>query len=125
MKLLPKQTDESTLVSFGKEAATMLMQRDYESLASRFGYALAYGRELATAIEEDYEKATATPIEAKPNMSSSVKVKYFTPNDSGLFAVVECVVPVAGKSAVLLELVVTGNSEEKHITVEDISSVAA
>jgi len=125
MKLLPKQIDESALASLGKEAATMLMQRDYESLASRFGYALAYGRELAAAIEEDYERATATPIETKSNVSSSVKVKYFTPNDSGLFAVVECVVPVARKSAVLLELVVSGNSQEKHITVEDISSVAA
>ena len=125
MKLLPKQTGESTLASFGNEAAAMLMQRDYASLASRFGYALAYGRELAAAIEEDYERAMATPIETKPNTSSSVKVKYFTPNDSGLFALVECVVPVAGKSAVLLELVVTGNSEEKHITVEGISSVAA
>ena len=125
MKLLPKQTDESSLASFGKEAAAMLIQRDYESLASRFGYALAYGRELAAAIEEDYERATATPIEINPNTLSSVKVKYFNPNTSGLFAVVECVVPVAGKSPVLLELVVTGSSEEKHITVENISSVAA
>lgn len=125
MKLLAKQTDESTLASFGKEAAAMLMQRDYASLASRFGYALSYGRELAAAIEEDYERAAATPFETTPDTLSSVKVKYFTPNSSGLFAVVECVVPVAEKSAVLLELVVTGNTEEKHITVEDISSVAA
>ena len=58
-------------------------------------------------------------------MLSSVKVKYFAPNSSGLFAVVECVVPVAEKSAILLELVVTGSTDEKHITVEDISSVAA
>jgi len=125
MKLLPKQTDESSLASFGKEAAAMLMQKDFASLASRFGYALAYGRELAAAIKEDYERAMATPIEAKLNTPPSVKVKYFTPNDSGLFALVECVVPVAEKSAVLLELVVTGGEEEKHITVEDISGVAA
>ena len=125
MKLLANQTDESTLASFGKEAAAMLMQRDYASLASRFGYALAYGRELAAAIEEDYERAAATPVGTTPDTLSSVKVKYFTPNSRGLFAVVECVVPVAEKSDVLLELVVTGNTEEKHITVEDISSVPA
>jgi hypothetical protein len=125
MKLLPKQTDESTLASFGKEAVAMLMQQDYASLASRFGYALAYGRVLAAAIEEDYKRAAATPFEPTPDTQSSVKVKYFAPNSSGLFAVVECVVPVAEQSAVLLELVVTGNTEEKHITVEGISGVAA
>jgi hypothetical protein len=125
MRLLPKQTDEGALASFGKEAATMLMQRDYASLASRFGYALAYGRELAAAIEEDYKNAAATPFEATPDSLSSVKVKYFAPNSSALFALVECVVPVAGKSAVLLELVVTGDAKEKHITIEDISSVTA
>jgi hypothetical protein len=125
MKLLPKQTDESALASFGKEAATMLMQRDYVSLANRFGYALAYGRELAAAIEEDYERAAATSFEATPDSLPSVKVKYFAPNVSDLFALVECVVPVAEKSAVLLELIVTGCEEEKHITVEDISGVAA
>ena len=125
MKRLPKQTDESALASFGQEAAAMLMQRDYVSLASRFGYALAYGRELAAAIEEDYERAAATPFEAIPDSLPSVKVKYFAQNASDLFALVECVVPVAEKSAVLLELIVTGGEEEKHITVEDISGVAA
>jgi len=125
MKLLPKQTDESTLACFGKEAVAMLMQQDYASLAKRFGYALTHGREPAAAIEEDYQRAAATPFEATQEMLSSVKVKYFAPNSSGLFAVVECVVPVAEKSAILLELVVTGSTDEKHITVEDISSVAA
>lgn len=125
MRLLLKQTDETTLASFGKEAAALLMQRDYASLANRFGYALAYGRELAVAIEEDYERAAATPFETNPDSVPSVEVRYFNPNSSGLFAVVECVVPVAEKSAVLLELVVTGSAEEKHITVEDISGVAA
>lgn len=116
---------KGTLASFGEEAAAMLMQKDYASLASHFGYALAYGRELAAAIKEDHERAMATPIETKPNTPSSIKVKYFAPNDSGLFALVACVVPVADKSAVLLELVVTGGEEEKHITVEDISGVTA
>jgi len=51
--------------------------------------------------------------------------KYFAPNDTGLFAAVECTVPVADGAAVLLELIVAGKGEEKHITVEDISGVAA
>jgi len=123
MKLLPGQTDEGVLASFGKETSAMLMH-DYVSLARQFGYALAYGREPAAAIEEDYQQAAATPFEATPDTFSTVKVKYFTPNSTGLFAVVECVVHVAEKSAVLLELIVTGHEEEKNITIEDISSVA-
>jgi len=52
-------------------------------------------------------------------------VRYFAPNDTGLFAVVECTVLVDDGTAVLLELIVPGKGEEKHITVEDISGVAA
>jgi hypothetical protein len=51
-------------------------------------------------------------------------VKYFGPNDTGLFAVVECSIQVAEGATVLLELVVSGKGEEKHITLEDISGVA-
>jgi hypothetical protein len=38
---------------------------------------------------------------------------------------VECSVPVADGAVVLLELIVGGRGEEKHITVEDISGAAA
>ena len=61
MKLLPAQTDEKSLAAFGKEASTMLMRRDYSGLANRFGYALAYERDPALAIEADFLRAAGSP----------------------------------------------------------------
>jgi hypothetical protein len=125
MKLLRTQTDEASLAAFGKEASSMLMHHNYSGLADRFGYALAYGRVPAAAIEADFVSAVASPLKAASGDDPSIAVKYFAPNDTGLFAVVECTVPVANGAAVLLELIVTGKEEERHITVEGISGVAA
>lgn len=102
----------------------MLMRHDYSGLANRFGYALAYVREPAAAIEADFSEAAQSPFNAVPGECPSIVVKYFKPNSTGLFAVVECTVLVAEGTSVLLELIVSGNGEEKHITVEDISGVA-
>ena len=125
MKLLPSQTDEGSLSTFGEEACAMLMQHDYSGLANRFGYALAYDRAPAAAIETDFLSAVASSHNVVSDAHPSIVVKYFAPNDTGLFAVVECTVPVADGAAVRLELVVAGKGEEKHITVEDISGAAA
>ena len=103
----------------------MLMQHDYSGLANRFGYALAYDRAPAAAIETDFLSAVASSHNVVSDAHPSIVVKYFAPNDTGLFAVVECTVPVADGAAVRLELVVAGKGEEKHITVEDISGAAA
>lgn len=103
----------------------MLMQHDYSRLANRFGYALAYDRAPAAALETDFLNAVASPRNVVSDTHPSIVVKYFAPNDTGLLAVVECTVPVAAGASVLLELIVTGKGEERHITVEDISGVAA
>mgnify|MGYP000846008731 CR=1 FL=1 len=126
MRLLPAQTDESSLIAFGEEARSLLVGRDYAGLASRFGYALAYDRPLAAALEADFMSAVASPITVASGayLPPAITVKYFSLNTTGLFAVVECPVPVADKAAVLLELIVAGKGEEKHITVEDISGLA-
>lgn len=125
MKLSPTQTDKMSLSAFGEEARAMLMRHDYSGLANRFGYALAYDRAPAVAIETDFLRAVASPHNVCSDTCPPTVVKYFASNDTGLFAVVECTVPVAPGAAVLLELIVAGTEEEKHITVEDISSVAA
>jgi hypothetical protein len=126
MKLLPTQTDETSLTAFGEEARALLVRHDYAGLASRFGYALAYDRPPAVAIEADFLSAVASPITVASGayLPPAITVKYFSLNTKGLFAVVECLVPVAHNAAVLLELIVAGKGEEKHITVEDISGVA-
>lgn len=127
MKLLPTQTDESFLIALGEEASSLLVGHDYAGLASRFGYALAHDRSPAAAIEADFMSAVASPITVASGayLPPAITVKYFSQNTTGLFAVVECPVPVADKAAVLMELIVAGKGEEKHITVEDISGVAA
>ena len=102
----------------------MLMQHDYPGLSNRFGYALAYDRAPAAAIETDFLSAVASPHNVVSDEHLSIVVKYFAPNDTGLFAVVECIVPVADGAAILLDLIVTGNGEAKHITIEGISGVA-
>lgn len=105
----------------------MLSSADIDSLANRFGYALAYGREPAAAIREDLARCLAEVGSAalvSSLMPSSVKVKYFEPNDSGLFALVECIAPTDNGSKLLVELVVTGDEANRHITLEDISAAA-
>jgi hypothetical protein len=121
MKLLPAQTDDAALSRFGEEASSMLMRGDFAALAKRFGYALAYEREPAVALAEDYAKAAALPIHSAHGESVSVAVKYFKPDDTALFALVECTVPLSDNRAVLLELIVRNSGRERHIMVEDIS----
>lgn len=55
----------------------------------------------------------------------STIVKFFAPNETGLVAVVECVIPIADNAAIFLALAVTGDGDEKNIAVEDITGVAA
>ena len=123
MRLSSAQADERSLADFGEEASTLLLRHDYSALANRFGYMLAFGREPALAIEADYLCAAASPFKISSSQHPSIVVKYFKPNSTGLFAVVECTVPVGNERAVLLELIVTGRDGERHIAVEDISGV--
>lgn len=123
MKLLPTQTDEASLSAFGEEALALLIQRDYLGLANRFGYALAYGLSPSDAIEADFMSAVASPLPLTLGAYMPIVVKYFSPNETGLFAVVECSIPLTDGTAVLLELIVAGSEGEKHITLEGISGV--
>ena len=122
MKLLPSQTDVASLSAFGEEARALLMERNYSGLADRFGYALAYGRPLSEAIEADFLRAAASPYKTVTG-DQPITIKYYGPNKiggTGLFAVVECNVPVADGAVICLDLVVFGHGEEKYITLEDV-----
>lgn len=119
--------DSMSLASLGKEAVRLLCSGNISALADRFGYALAYSREPATAIQEDLNSllsdlraASLAPILEQPQPT----VKYFGPNDSGLLALVECLTLAENGAKVLVELVVTGTESEKHVTLEQISAAA-
>ena len=125
MKLSPNQTDEKTLARFGAEAVALVASRNFTALAERFGYALAYDRNVAQAIEEDFEQCLSEAEEPSSQNSPSIQVKYFKPNDIPLYALVECITPIGQGSTVLIELIVTGvDGQEKHITLEQISYAA-
>lgn len=121
MKLSSAQTDEKTLALFGAEASMLVENRDFSRLAERFGYALAYGRDIALAIENDFEQCLNETAGVSSQVSPSVQVKYFKPNSTHLFALIECISPVKPGVSVLIELIVSGVGEEKHITLEQIS----
>ncbi len=67
--------------------------------------------------------AVASPLTVTLCKYMPVVVKYFAPNETGLFAVVECPIRLTDGTSVLLELIVAGRDGEKHITLEDISGV--
>ena len=128
MKLLPEQTDEASFLRFSREAVALLERRDFQTLAGRFGYALSCGRSPVAAIEGDFQaclaefRASSEPQVAVP---SSMVVKYFQPNSSNLFALVECVFTVPEGCPILAELIVSTSGEDKHITLEEVSLATA
>ena len=120
------RTDTTSLSALGVEAVRLLCSQDINGLATRFGYALAFDREPAVAIEEDLRSCLvelrAASLVPAPKQTSTVK--YLEPNDSGLFAVVESLALTDNGAKVLVELIVTDKQGEKHITLEQISVAA-
>lgn len=126
MKLLDNQLDKPSLSGFGEEVCRLFIARDFQGLANKFGYALAYDRDPAAAIEADFERCLSGRDPSHNEQSSnieSVAVKNFTPNDTGLLALVECVVLVDKVSRVLVELIVAKNGENTNLYLEDINAV--
>lgn len=99
----------------------MVQKRDFSALAERFGYRLSLGRDPVLAIENDFARALTNAKCSSSNTKQSIQVKYFQPNNIKLYAVVQCVTPISQNKAVLVDLIVTGEGNDKHITLEDIS----
>ncbi len=123
MRIADNQVDEAYLRALGAQALQLLAEGEISELAERFDYALKYDLDPAVAIQQDLEECLAeigaAGISRVPGQV--LRVAYFKPNDAGLFAVVECQVLTDNDKALLVELVVTGDSE-KHVTLEQISA---
>lgn len=123
---LDRHADATSLSALGAEAVRLLCSEDINGLARRFGYALAFDREPALAIREDLRsclaEVRAASVVSAPKHTPTVK--YLEPNDSGLFAVVECEALTDNGAKVLVELIVTDKQGEKHVTLEQISVAA-
>jgi len=120
------RVDAAALSALGAEAVGLLCSDNIYGLASRFGYALALNREPAVAIQEDLRSclADARAASLMPAPKHAPTVKYLEPNDSGLFAVVECVALTVTGDKVLVELIVTDKHGDKYVTLEQISVAA-
>ena len=118
-------TDPSSLAAYGAEVIRLLCSGRIDTVANRFGYSLAHGREPAVAIREDLGRCLtelkATSLATSLNHAAPT-VKYFEPNDTRLVAVVECLARADNGSNVLVELIVQGDEHGKHTALEDISA---
>lgn len=122
MRLLDSQLDEPSLAKFGEEACRLFIARDFRGLADRFGYALAYDRDIAAAIEADFERCLSGRG-SQDSRVESVTVKHFFPNITALLSVIECVL-VDTSVRILIELIVAKNDENRNLYLEDINAMA-
>ncbi|NJC38070.1 hypothetical protein GGR60_002624 [Xanthomonas arboricola] len=126
MKITDDQTDSQSLADFGSLAAQLLCSGEFHALAQQFGYALAYDRDPASAIREELSLSLAeigaSSLGQPP--TSLPSVSYFKPNDTGLFALIEQLIPTDSSGHVLLELIVSGRGPDKHVALEQVSAAA-
>lgn len=122
MQLASVRNDEASLVALGNEATALLCARNFELLAERFGYAVALGTPVASAIQADLVACLGQAGDVELTARSVPVVKYVRANDSGLHAVIESVVSGDNGARVLLELVVTKKGKQQHATLEQISA---
>ena len=127
MSQIISQTDESSLHQLGEDVLRLLCLRNFQELADRFGYALAYERDSAEAIKADFDACFSDckelPMTFSPH-TCSVTVKYFAPNSPNLFAVIECIAQLSGNASALLELIVTTKGQNNYACIESISPCA-
>jgi len=127
MEIADDQTDQASLLLLTAEAVGLLASGNFDALANDFGYALAYGRDRSAAIREDlltYLEELGCSALAPANNLSDASVKYFKPNDTGLLAAVDCLVPTDNGSKVLVSLVLTSLGAEKYFTLEGFAAAA-
>jgi hypothetical protein len=126
MKLLPTQTDEASLLHFGREAVSLFEKHDFRALADRFDYAMAYGKDPAVAIEGMFHWRVARFREfSKPRPSGlqPMTVKYFQPKDLPFFAVVEGSFASDG-CPFLVSLIVFSSEKGIRLSLEDFELAA-
>ena len=127
MKLQSDQLSESFLRQLGGEVVCLLRAADFSTVAERFGYALAFGRDPAQVIAEDLQHCVGEGAGGANDArnEASVAVKFLAPNDIGLRAVVECRFSGPENCPVLAELIVTRDTTAYFVTLEQISLARA
>ncbi|HVI55142.1 MAG TPA: hypothetical protein VM621_08825 [Luteibacter sp.] len=117
------QTDAPYLSQLGADAVALFATRDFQAIADRFGYALAYDRSPALAIEQDYQSALTKASGSPDRDEASIVIKYFQPGNTHLHALIECVILVDDETPLLVELIVATSGKDLFVMLEDISPV--
>lgn len=125
MQIVDEKVDDAALKAIGQDVVQLLRSGEIDVLAARFGYALAYGRDLAVAIREDLAECLEQIGSAglARDAEFDCQVKFLAPNSSSLVAVVECAIPARNGDEVLVEVVITSNGPDRYATLEQISVV--
>jgi hypothetical protein len=124
MQLSAHELDVASLAALGEEARRLLFAGDINTLAARFSYALAFDRTPADAIREELSSCL-DELASRRLVGTGweePRVSYFKPNDTGLFALVECSVPTENGKTILVEVIVAGDRTKAHATLEQISA---
>jgi hypothetical protein len=117
--------DEASLREAGMDAMRLLRSGQYAALAQQHGYALAYGRPVAAAIEEDHRAALAQlHVDVDALGEPSFEVVRYEPNDSGLLGALEATCLAREDAGLLVDLVVT-HAGGPRITLEEIGAFGA
>ena len=124
MQLSAPQLEPAPLAELGEEVRQLLFAGEIDTLAARFGYALAFDRKPANAIRETLGVCLSEIGSSRLIATgwAAPRVSYFKPNDTGLLALVECNLPTDNGKSILVELIVAGSSAKAHATLEQISA---
>ena len=126
MRIPVETLETAALRRLGQEAIQQLQAQDFAGLAQRFGYAVAFGRDLTTAIREDLALAPCIVgwLNQEIDPAGTVVVTFLAPNTTRLVATIECIARDA-RSVFTLELVVTGGENGFDVTLEGVMRVCA
>jgi hypothetical protein len=126
MQINSEKIDDATLQAIGREVVQLLKSDDIGTLAARYGYAVALGRDVVVAIREDLADCLRSGGvgELGPDDDFGCDVKFFKPNQSNLLALVECLGPVRNGTSVLVEVIISFDECRTYATLEQISAVS-
>ena len=78
------------LESIGIELCRDLLNQDYENIAQRLGYAIAFEKAAAVAIKEDFERSLLESGGTLELANFNVVVRCFSDGTSGFISLIEC-----------------------------------
>lgn len=112
MEIHEDQLDRATLLALSAQAIELLCAGEFDGLAKRFPYAVAFGRPPAVAIAMDLasELSKAPGLEASMRPANGhYRVGYFESNDVTLHASVDWRVVSPSGDTLVVDMVVIGN----------------